>query len=52
MNIYSWKVLRALPHPQSLSPREREVKSFSLGEKGWDEGGSVLREFSYEFRKS
>jgi hypothetical protein len=22
----------------ALSPRERELQSFSLGEKGWDEG--------------
>jgi sulfite reductase (NADPH) hemoprotein beta-component len=27
-----------LPHPQSLSQREREAKPFSLGEKGGDEG--------------
>jgi hypothetical protein len=26
------------PHPQSLSLREREVRPFSLWEKGWDEG--------------
>jgi len=26
------------PHPRSLSQREREAKSFSLREKGWDEG--------------
>ncbi|MBU0622990.1 MAG: nitrite/sulfite reductase [Gammaproteobacteria bacterium] len=28
----------SLPHPQSLSQREREAKPFSLWEKGWDEG--------------
>jgi len=32
---------RSLPHPLSLSRKEREVKSFSLREKGWDEGARL-----------
>jgi hypothetical protein len=31
-------VLFANPHPQPFSPREKGVKSLSLGERGWGEG--------------
>jgi hypothetical protein len=30
------------PHPRSLSPREREEKPFSPGEKGRDEGALLV----------
>jgi hypothetical protein len=45
---------KKLPHPQSLSQREREVKPFSLGEseargQGGDEGNGVLRNIYHVF---
>jgi hypothetical protein len=36
-------IIKTLPHPLSLSRKEREEKPFSPGEKGWAEGAWTYR---------